>query len=320
MSKIGLDYPTKWGRSPGIRVVRNLIHSTFLVPYTRYLSTLDVRGLEKIQGDGPFIFVANHTSNMDTPLVIAALPGSIRRRLVVAAAMDNFFMESGRAFRTVLVFNAIPIDRHKVNRRSAQIAFDLVEADWNLLIYPEGGRSPDGELHEFKGGAAYLAERSMKTVIPMYIHESGWLQGPKYAKAAKFASAPDQHRHHVIVAFGDAMLVEEGENIRRFNNRIVDAVEQLGREVSGDATLRRQARPRVSRAQHAAALCVERVGDRRRAVRVRRTEDRGQDLVAEPGVHREHRAVRVRGPDVLRAVAVERAVVAPSLDDGARAA
>jgi 1-acyl-sn-glycerol-3-phosphate acyltransferase len=234
--KLGLDYSTKWGRSPGIRVVRNLIHSTFLVPYTRYLSTIDVRGLEKIEGNGPFIFVANHTSNMDTPLVIAALPSRIRRRLVVAAAMDNFFMDSGRAFRTVLVFNAIPIDRHKVNRRSAQIAFDLVQENWNLLIYPEGGRSPDGALHEFKGGAAYLAERSMKTVIPMYIHESGWLQGPKYAKAAKFASAPDQHRHHVVVIFGDAMRVEDGENIRRFNNRIVDAVEQLGREVSGDAT------------------------------------------------------------------------------------
>jgi len=234
--QLGLDYPTKWGRSLGMRVIRKLIHGTFLVPYTRYLSTLEVRGVEKIQGPGPFIFTANHTSNMDTPLVIAALPRAIRRRLVVAAAMDNFFMDSKRAFRTVLVFNAIPIDRHKVNRRSAQIAFDLVEENWNLLIFPEGGRTPDGELHEFKGGAAYLAERSMKPVIPIYIHESGWLQGPKYAKAAKFISAPDRHRHHVIVTFGDAMCVEEGETIRRFNNRIVDAVEQLGRDVSGDVS------------------------------------------------------------------------------------
>ena len=74
MAKLGLDYPTKWGRTPATRAVRNLIHGSFLVPYTRYLSTLDIRGTEKIQGDGPFIFVANHTSNMDTPLVIAALP------------------------------------------------------------------------------------------------------------------------------------------------------------------------------------------------------------------------------------------------------
>ncbi len=97
-----------------------------------------MRGLDKIKGEQPFIFVANHTSNMDTPLVIAALPGSIRRRLVVAAAMDNFFMDSGRAFRTVLVFNAIPIDRHKVNRRSAQIAFDLVEAELEPADLPRG--------------------------------------------------------------------------------------------------------------------------------------------------------------------------------------
>lgn len=233
---LGLDYPTKWGRTPATRAVRNLIHESFLVPYARYLSMLEVRGLGKITGEGPFIFVANHTSNMDTPLVIAALPRHIRQRLVVAAAMDEFFMDPAKAFRTVLVFNAIPIDRHKVNRRSAQIAFDRVTEKWNLLIYPEGGRSPDGDLHEFKGGAAYLAGRSKALVVPTYIHESGWLQGPKYAKAAKFVTAPDQHRHHVIVTFGDAMLIEEGENIRRFNNRIVDAVEQLGRDVSGDVT------------------------------------------------------------------------------------
>ncbi len=235
MGKLGLDYPTKWGRSLPARFVRSLIHQSFLVPYTRYLSSLEVRDVDKIRGPAPFLFVANHTSNMDTPIVLAAVPSAIRRRLVVAAAMDNFFMDSRRAFRTVLVFNAIPIDRHKVNRRSAQQALELVEEKWNLLIYPEGGRTPDGELHEFKGGAAYLAERSHATVIPTYIHESGWLQGPKYAKAAKFVAAPDQHRHHVIVTFGDPMRMEEGENIRRFNNRIIDAVEHLGRAVSGDA-------------------------------------------------------------------------------------
>lgn len=196
---------------------------------------LDIQGLDHLNGDGPFIFVANHTSNMDTPLVIAALPAAIRKRLVVAAAMDNFFMDAGKAFRTVLVFNAIPIDRHKINRRSAQQAFELVEEKWNLLIYPEGGRSPDGELHEFKGGAAYLAERTKANVIPTYIHESGLLQGPKYAKAAKFVNGPNQHRHRVSVTFGVAMHCAEGENIRRFNNRIVDAVELLGREVSGDS-------------------------------------------------------------------------------------
>jgi len=236
MARLGLDYPTAWGRIFVTRQVRNLLHVFFMVPYARYLSTLEVRGLEHLTGAGPFVFVANHTSNLDTPIVLSALPGDIRRRTVVAAAMDNFFMQSGKAFRTVLMFNAIPIDRHRVNRRSAQQALELVDKKWNLLIYPEGGRTPTGELQEFKGGAAYLAERSKAIVIPTYIHEAGWLQASKWAKAPKFVNAPYEKRHHVIVTFGESMTCAPDENIRRFSTRIEDAVIALGRKVSGDPT------------------------------------------------------------------------------------
>lgn len=234
MTKLGLDYPTKWGRGYIARFVRDVIQSYALGPYARYLTTLEVRGAEKISGDGPFIFVANHASHVDTIILLTSLPAKERRRTVVAAAMDSFFMDAWQAFRTVLVFNAIPVDRHKVNRRSAQQALELVEDHWNLLIYPEGGRTPDGRLQEFKGGAAYLAERSRATVIPTYIHESGYLKGPKYAKAPKYVEGPSQRRHHVIVAFGDPLRCAEGENMRHFGARIEQAVAALGRDVSGD--------------------------------------------------------------------------------------
>jgi 1-acyl-sn-glycerol-3-phosphate acyltransferase len=196
---------------------------------------LEVRGLENLEASRPFIFTANHASHLDTALVLSALPAKIRNRTVVAAAMDNFFMDRRTARRTVLMFNAIPVDRHKVNRRSAQIALDLVEDHWNLLIYPEGGRTPDGMLHEFKGGAAYLAERAQANVIPTYVHESGFLQGPKWAKAPMYVDAPLQRRHRVIVAFGKPLRSDEGESIRHYNARIEAAVEELGREVSGNA-------------------------------------------------------------------------------------
>ncbi len=234
MSQLGLDYPTKWGRGYGARIVRNLLQGYVLMPFTRYLSTLEVRGVENIAGRGPFIFAANHTSNMDTPLVLSALPAAERKRTVVAAAMDNFFMDSRKAFRTVLLFNAIPIDRHRVNRRSAQLALELIEDHWNLLIYPEGGRTLDGQLQEFKGGAAYLAERAKAPVIPTYIHGAGYLQARKYAKAPKYVDGPNQRRHHVIVAFGPALRCAEGENLRRFSTRIEGAVVQLGRAVGAD--------------------------------------------------------------------------------------
>ena len=234
MTKLGLDYSTAWGRGYLARVARHLIHSLYVRPYIRYVAHLEVRGLEHLSAPRPLIFVANHTSNLDTPLILSSLPVATRRRTVVAAAMDNFFMDAKTAFKTVLVFNAIPIERHKVNRRSAQLALELVQDHWNLLIYPEGGRTPDGRLQEFKGGAAYLAERTRTSVIPTYIHESGWLKGPRYAKAPVYTEAPSQGRHHVVVTFGEPLACGEDENMRRFNTRIEDAVARLGRAVSGD--------------------------------------------------------------------------------------
>lgn len=236
MAQLGLDYSTKWGRGYSARFVRNALQSYFMMPYTRYLSTLEVRGIEHIKGPGPFIFAANHSSNMDTPLVLSALPVHERKRTVVAAAMDNFFMDTRTAIRTVILFNAIPIDRHRVNRRSAQLALELIEDHWNLIIYPEGGRTPDGQLQEFKGGAAYLGERTHALVIPTYIHGAGYLQARKYAKAPRYVDGPNRRRHHVVVAFGPALQSAEDESIRKFNGRIKDGVVQLGRSVSGDAT------------------------------------------------------------------------------------
>lgn len=233
MSRLGLDFPTKWGRGTPARFVRNLYWTYYIAPVVRRMSSLVVFGLEHLEGGGPFIFVANHNSHLDTPLLLTALPAHIRRRTVVAAAMDNFFMTTSKAFRTVLTFNAIPIDRHKINRRSSQLALELVEDRWNLLLYPEGGRSADGNLQEFKSGAAYLAQRSASSVVPTYIHEAGYLRGPKYAKAAIY-TANTQRRHPVTVTFGEPLRAQESENIRHFGARIEDAVAQLGRAVSGD--------------------------------------------------------------------------------------
>jgi 1-acyl-sn-glycerol-3-phosphate acyltransferase len=235
MTKLGMDYPTKWGRGYTATSVRRALHAVF-IPYSRYLSTLEVRGAEHVDGERPFIFVANHASHVDTILLLSAIPAKERYRTVVAAAVDSFFMDHRNAFKTVILFNAIPVDRLKVNRRSAQLALELVEDDWNLVIYPEGGRTPDGKLQEFKGGAAYLAERSKATVIPTYIHESGLLKAKKYAKAPVFVDAPNERRHHVIIAFGEPLRCDDGENMRHFGVRIERAVIELGREVSGDPT------------------------------------------------------------------------------------
>jgi 1-acyl-sn-glycerol-3-phosphate acyltransferase len=154
--------------------------------------------------------------------------------------MDNFFMKRWVAFLTVLCVNGIPVDRHKVNRRSADQATRLLLAGWDLLIYPEGGRTTTGSLMEFKGGAAYLAEKVSGTVIPTFVHGAGNLQGPRYAKAEVFTQAPSRRRAPVSVTFGAPLRQAEGEHMRHFSARIEDAVAALGREVTGDVSYGRR--------------------------------------------------------------------------------
>ena len=66
---------------------------------------------------------------------------------------------------------AIPIERTKVNRRSADTAAELIEDGWNLVIFPEGGRSPDGWTQPFPVAAPRIwPDAPERPVIPVYLH------------------------------------------------------------------------------------------------------------------------------------------------------
>jgi 1-acyl-sn-glycerol-3-phosphate acyltransferase len=240
---LGLDFPTDWSRREPARSARDLLLGGLVAPLMRRLASMEVRGADGLPNDATMIFATNHVSHLDTPLVLSALPFAVRRRTVVAAALDTFFLSARKAVPTVLLFNAIPIERHKVNRRSAELAQRLLEAGWHLLIYPEGGRTTTGDLQEFKGGAAYLAERTGALVVPTFVLGAGELMGPRYAKAERYRTGPSHLRSHVVVTFGTALKPEEGENVRRFGARIEAAVAELGRQVSGDESYGRRLAP-----------------------------------------------------------------------------
>ena len=77
--------------------------------------------------EAPVIFAANHASHVDTPLLLACLPLRFRHRTVVAAAADYFFDRRWKADAFSFLLGAIPIERTKVNRRSADLAAELLE-------------------------------------------------------------------------------------------------------------------------------------------------------------------------------------------------
>jgi 1-acyl-sn-glycerol-3-phosphate acyltransferase len=192
--------------------------------------------------DGPVIFAANHASHIDTPLLLTTLPVEIRHHTVVAGASDYFFDRTWKSVLWSFAVAAIPIERHKINRRSGDTAAELLEDGWNLVIFPEGGRSPDGWTQSFTGGAAYLARRTGRPVVPVYLHGTRHVL-PKTAE--KGARAPGGsgtesrrggrlRRSPISVLFGAPMTPDEGENTHRFSERVEAAVATLAREVSTD--------------------------------------------------------------------------------------
>lgn len=230
-SKLGANYDTEWARRPIARAARGLIAEGPMRLIVRGVANPDVVGLDRL-GDlsrlddpPPVIFAPNHHSHVDTALMIRAIPSCWRRDLVVAAAADYFFDKQWKATLSALALNAIPIDREVTGRKSSDQFRDLVADGHSLLIYPEGGRSPDGWGQEFKGGAAYLSARTGAPVVPVFIDGSGAIYG-------KGMKRPKPGRTNVV--FGAPLYPAEHENTRRFNARIEAAVTRLGDEALTD--------------------------------------------------------------------------------------
>ncbi|HEX3425272.1 MAG TPA: lysophospholipid acyltransferase family protein [Acidimicrobiales bacterium] len=167
---LGVDYDTAWARSYGARLARVVVTETMTRPVAHLLANPQIEGLDRLeQLDEPVIFAANHASHVDTPLLLSVLPERWRHRTVVAAGADYFFDRRWKAAFFAFVINAIPIERLRVNRRSIDLAASLLAEDWSLLIFPEGGRTPDGWGQTHSPGTAWLAQRTGRTVVPVYV-------------------------------------------------------------------------------------------------------------------------------------------------------
>jgi 1-acyl-sn-glycerol-3-phosphate acyltransferase len=241
--KLGLDYDHEWSRRYPARLARAMVMDNLARPVGRLLAPATVRGLEHLGHiDGPVIFAANHASHVDTPLLLTNLPVEFRHHTVVAAASDYFFDRTWKSVLWSFSLAAIPIERTKVNRRSADTAAELLAEGWNLVIFPEGGRSPDGWTQPFRGGAAYLARRTGRPVVPVYLHgtrhvlpksleEGGRAPGGSGTESRRGSRL---RRSPISVLFGAPLTPDEGENAHRFSDRVEAAVATLSREVHAD--------------------------------------------------------------------------------------
>ena len=228
---LGDAYDTEWARRPLARSLRGVIIEGPMRLAVRTIASPRVSGLDRltdllrVDEPGPVIFAPNHHSHIDTGVMIRSIPAPWRRELVVAAAADYFFDARWKAALSALALNAIPIDRDATSRATFDRLRDVIADGNSLIIYPEGGRSPDGWGQDFKGGAAYLSTRTGAPIIPVHIDGTGEIFGKGASKLSP---------GRTTVLFGTPLTADDGENTRRFNERIEAAVARLGDETLTD--------------------------------------------------------------------------------------
>jgi 1-acyl-sn-glycerol-3-phosphate acyltransferase len=126
-------------------------------------SSLHVVGEENLLKYPVAVYASNHTSYMDTPVVFAALPFQFRilakKELWPIAFIGWYLDRSGQ----------IPIDTRNPHATLSSLGGGVkaLRSGLPLFVFPEGGRTPDGELQPFLSGAAYLAIRAQVPLVPI---------------------------------------------------------------------------------------------------------------------------------------------------------
>jgi 1-acyl-sn-glycerol-3-phosphate acyltransferase len=217
------EFPTGWARMAATRAARRGIQRAGLTPLTWRLTRPDVQGRDHLEAlPGPAVFVANHSSHLDTPLIIGSLPERFAKRLAVGAAADYFFDARWRAAVTALVFNAFPVQRYR-SRRLRSLAPQLLARGWSLLLFPEGTRSEDGWMSTMRLGAAQLCVTRGVPAVPVVLRGT-------YAAMPRGRNWPIPGRPRVVVRYGVPLTPAPGESARTFNARLSQAVSRLWAE------------------------------------------------------------------------------------------
>ncbi|HEY3929639.1 MAG TPA: lysophospholipid acyltransferase family protein [Candidatus Koribacter sp.] len=118
---------------------------------------------EKLNAGGPAVYVVNHLSAFDIPSLYTALPFQFRimakKELFRYPVLGWHLTRSGQ----------IPIDRDNARSslKSLVRASEALKNGMSLVVFPEGGRSADGQLQPFLGGSFYVAIKAQAPIVPM---------------------------------------------------------------------------------------------------------------------------------------------------------
>jgi long-chain acyl-CoA synthetase len=218
-------YPL-WPWSAPIRWLRVAFLECILIPLTHLLLNPRIIQLRILAPRKPLLIVANHVTAYDVPLVLAALPASIRRHTAVAMAAS--LLTGWRHARTerhawlrpltplaywlvTALFNVFPLPQGTGFRRSFAHAGAAMDHGMSVILFPEGHRSPDATLAPLQSGIGLLARESAAPVLPVAMIGLGEI---KQGKQRWFRPGT------VTIRVGDPITMEAEETPQDFTARL----------------------------------------------------------------------------------------------------
>jgi len=178
-----------------------------------------VAGLEKLPDSGPYIICPNHVSYLDPFLLCSVLPFPVIRDIFILGYTD--YLEGPIVSRLAASVNLVPVDPNANLSRAMRISALGLRRNRILLVFPEGERSFDGGLTEFKKGSAILSTELNVPLVPVGINGTfeAWPRGGKLKW------------HPVEIRFGDPIdpgtYRNDPDPYTALNNALKDAVRGL---------------------------------------------------------------------------------------------
>ena len=228
-------YP-EWPWWKPFQWIREAFVEAALRPVTWLLVTPKVVGPTKPLPEGPLIIVSNHVTSYDGDLIFYALPGPYRRRMAAAMLGEmlddflhwrnpwkpgnkGFYIFGPPAYYLVTaLFNVFPLPHQRDFQRSFAHAGKALDHGYNVLVFPEGTLSPDGQMAKFRSGIGLLVKQSYVPVLPVAMRGLGEL---KTHRRSWFRSGT------IEVHIGEAISFGPEETEAAITARLQDAVERL---------------------------------------------------------------------------------------------
>lgn len=227
------EYP-KWSQRFPVTWIRIVVFYLVILPLTRLMSRAKVIGRERLEAvHGPVLFIANHITMVDAALILLALPGRLQRKLAIA--MEGEVLRGWRhppqrvrSFKRLILlaqyvlvvslFNVFPLPQKSGFRGSFAFAGETMDRGYNVLVFPEGSRTRDGQMHPFMEGIGLLAKNLDVPIVPVKIE--GLYEVKKNWK--RFA-APDQ----IKVTVGEPVIISHNDEPATITKLLARSVASL---------------------------------------------------------------------------------------------